>query len=69
MSFNSKQYLSHQERLLEPGSVIVTGNYRRHTEKTMTDKNKWLDGLSDAERAQLAKEWEEEQSKNNYRYD
>lgn len=67
MSFNSKQYLSHEEHLLEPDSVIVTGNYRGHREKTMTAKNKWLDGLSDADREQLAKEWEYEQSKNEYR--
>jgi len=66
MSFNSKQYLAHEERLLEP-SIIVRGTQRRYTETSMAAKNKWLDGLSQDERVQLAREAEEEQRKNDYR--
>ena len=66
MSYNAKQYLAHEESLLEP-SIIVRGTRRRYTETSMAAKNKWLDGLSEDERVQLAREAEEEQRKNDYR--
>lgn len=67
MSYNAKQYLAHQERLLEPDSVIIRGNRRRYTETSMAAKNRWLDGLTAEQRVQLAREAEEEQRKNDYR--
>lgn len=66
MSYNAKQYLAHEERLLEP-SIIVRGTQRRYTETSMGAKNKWLDGLTAEQRVQLARESEEEQRKNDYR--
>ena len=66
MSYNAKQYLAHEERLLEP-SVIVRGTQRRYTETSMAAKNRWLDGLTAEQRVQLAREAEEEQRKNDYR--
>lgn len=66
MSYNAKQYLAHEEGRLEP-SIIVRGTRRRYTETSMAAKNKWLDGLSEDERVQLAREAEEEQRKNDYR--
>jgi hypothetical protein len=32
MSFNSKQYLAHEERRMEPESVLVKGTRRRYAE-------------------------------------
>lgn len=32
MSFSSARYLADRERLLEPDSVIITGNRKRHAE-------------------------------------
>lgn len=56
MSFNSKQYLAHEERLLEPGHV-VSGTYRRYKElSAQAEKNKWLDNMSPADRQQLKEE-------------
>lgn len=66
MSYNAKQYLAHEERLLEP-SIIVRGTRRRYTETSMAAKNRWLDGLTAEQRVQLAREAEEEQRKNDYR--
>lgn len=63
MSFNSKAFLADRERLLEP-SIIVTGSRRRYSETSMDAKNRYYNGLSDAERAQLAAEYEQEQEKN-----
>ena len=64
MSYNSKQYLTHAENIAT-GTVVVTGTYRRH--KPVTDKNVWYNNLTDAEREQLRREAEYEQSKNEYR--
>ena len=66
MSYNAKQYLAHEERLLEP-SIIVRGTRRRYTETSMAAKNRWIDSLSPEEREQLAQDYEEEQRKNDYR--
>jgi len=56
MSFNSAAYLAYQERLLEPGSVLVKGNHRRYTSTAMADKNKWLNSLTDDQRRVLKEE-------------
>lgn len=66
MSYNAKQYLAHEERLLEP-SIIVRGTRRRYTETSMAAKNRWLDGLTAEQRKRLADDVEEEQRKNDYR--
>lgn len=67
MSYNAKQYLAHEERLLEP-SIIVRGTRRRYTETSMAAKNRWLDGMTAEQREQLARDAEEEeQRKNDYR--
>lgn len=62
MSFNSKAFLADRERLLEPG-IIITGTQRRYKETSMAAKNKFYNSLTDAERQQLAIEYEEEQNK------
>jgi hypothetical protein len=67
MSLNSKQYLAHEERRMEPESVLVKGTRRRYSEAAMADKNKWLDSLTPDEREQLAREQEYETNKNQYR--
>ncbi len=66
MSFNSKAYLAHEDRLQEP-SIVVTGSQRRYTETSMAAKNRFYNRLTDTEREQLRQEYEYEQSKNNYR--
>ena len=65
MSFNSKQYLDYSERQLDP-SIIVTGTRRRYTETSMAAKNRFYNQLTDAEREQLAMEYEQEQNKLKY---
>jgi len=65
MSFNSKQYLADRERLLEPG-IIVTGTQRRYKETSMAAKNKFYNQLTDVEREQLRREYEDEQNKLKY---
>lgn len=67
MSYNAKQYLAHEERRMEPDSVIIRGNRRRYTETSMAAKNRWIDSLSPEEREQLARDYEEETNKNKYR--
>ncbi len=62
MSFNSKSYLAHEDRLQEP-SIVVTGTQRRYTETSMAAKNRFYNQLTDAERDQLRQEYEYEQSK------
>lgn len=66
MSYNSKSYLAHEEQLQEP-SIIVTGTRRRYSETSMAAKNRYFNGLSDAERSQLASEYEQEQEKLKYK--
>lgn len=66
MSFNSKAYVAYEERRLEPDSVIVTGNYRRHTETSMAAKNRWLDSLTDDEREKLREDTETEYKNDKY---
>lgn len=66
MSFNSKAFLADRERLLEP-SIIVSGTRRRYSETSMAAKNRYYNGLSDAERVQLAAEYEQEQEKLKYK--
>lgn len=68
MSFNSKAFLADRERLLEP--ELLRGNYRGHGElrTSMADKNAWLNSLNDAERQQLAAEYDYEQSKKQYQW-
>ena len=58
MSYSSKAYLAYEERRLEPGAVIRTGNSRRHT--AMSAKNKWVDSLTDEQREQLRRDHENE---------
>jgi hypothetical protein len=65
MSYNSKQYLAYEERLLEPG-IIVTGTQRRYKETSMSAKNRFYNQLTDAEREQLAKEYEYGQQKKQF---
>jgi hypothetical protein len=66
MSFNSKQYLTHAENIAT-GTVIATGTYRRYQESTaMADRNAWFASLSDAQREELRREAEYEQSKLKY---
>jgi len=65
MSYNSAAFLSDRERLLEP-SIIVTGTQRRYKETSMAAKNWFYNQLTDAEREQLAREYEYEQNKLKY---
>jgi len=65
MSFNSAAFLSDRERLLEPG-IIVTGTQRRYKETSMAAKSRFFNQLTDAEREQLAREYEQEQQKLKY---
>lgn len=55
MGYNAKKYFEYEERLLEPDSVIITGNAKRH-EPAWAAKNKWLNSLTPEQREQLAKE-------------
>ena len=62
MAFNGKAFLEYSERLLEP-EIIVRGTQRRYTETSMAAKNRFFNQLTDSEREQLAREYEEEQTK------
>ena len=66
MAFNGKAFLEYSERLLEPG-IIVRGTQRRYTETSMAAKNRFFNQLTDADREQLRMEYEEEQTKLNFR--
>lgn len=66
MAFNGKAFLEYSERLLEPG-VVVRGTQRRYTETLMSAKNRFFNQLTDADREQLRMEYEEEQTKLNFR--
>jgi len=65
MFYNSAAFLADRERLLEPG-IIVTGTQRRYKETSMAAKNRFYNQLTDAEREQLAREYEDEQNKLKY---
>ena len=67
MSFNSKAYLAHEERRLEPGSVIRTGNRRRY-QTSQAAKNQWLESMSPEDWERLRIEYEYEQSKLEYQW-
>lgn len=65
MSYNSKAFLADRERLLEPDSVIRTGNAKKH-QTSQAAKSKWLNTLTPEQREQLKKEYETEQQGNFY---
>ncbi len=50
MSFNSKAYLAHEQRLLEPDSVIVRGNGKRYKPTNIASSWKHFDNLSPEEK-------------------
>jgi hypothetical protein len=69
MSYNSKQFLANREALANGIEPITGKGYHRAQQTSMSDRNAWLAGLTDADREQLRVEAEYEQSKNEYRYD
>jgi len=60
MSLNKEAYFAYHERLLEPDSIIVTGNYKQHKPTKLAEKWKWIDNLTPAERHQLKDEFDNE---------
>jgi len=67
MPFNSAAFLADREAIANGIEPVKATGYVSNKATAMADRNAWLAGLDDEQRAQLAKEWEYEQSKNEYR--
>jgi len=59
MSYASKQYFAHEERRLEPESVIITGTRRRYHEikRNVVIVNPSPDNRTEAEIERAEDEW------------
>lgn len=63
MSFNSAAFLADREAIATGVEPVKAKGYVSNRATAMADRNAWFDMLTADERAQLAREWEEEQSK------
>jgi len=60
MSLNKKAYFDYHQRLLEPDSIIHTGNAKQYQPTKLAEKWKWIDSLTPDQRKQLKEEFENE---------